>query len=187
MRTIEALVAVSALAAVAAAGVLPAAAAPARGCEYDSMLFGEGTSIHVTVPAKEACSIGTYTVAIAAKGSPTQTIRLKRDGTVVNVFFEDVTGDGKRDLVVVTTAAGSGAYGHVDVWEWKHRRYTAGIVADLTEEQRAGTRGHDTFTAAAGVLRRRLPLYAAGDANSSPTGGTAAFRWDAKQNVWIPE
>jgi hypothetical protein len=187
MRTIEALVAVVALAAVPAAGVLPAAAAPARGCAYDSMLFGDGTSIHVTVPAKEACSIGTYTVTITAKGSPAQTIRSKRDGTVVNVFFEDVTGDGKRDLVVVTTAAGSGAYGHVDVWEWKHGRYTAGIVADLSEEQRAGTRGHDTFTAAAGVLRRRLPLYAAGDLNADPTGGTAAFRWDPKTNVWVAE
>lgn len=178
---------IAALAAFSALPVLPLAGAPAPGCAYDSMLFGDGTSVHVTVPAKEACSIGTYTVTIAAKGPPMQTIRLKRDGTVVNVFFEDVTSDGKRDLVVVTQAAGSGAYGHVDVWEWKHGRYTAGIVAELTEEQRAGTRGHDAFTVAAGVLRRRLPVYAPGDTNSNPSGGTAAFRWDAKKNVWIRE
>jgi len=183
MKTIK----TSLISALVAVNIFPLAASPAPGCAYDSMLFGDGTSIHVTVPAKEACSIGTYTVTIAAKGAPVQTIRLKRDGTVVNVFFEDVTGDGKRDLVVVTQGAGSGAYGHVDVWEWKRGRYTAGIVADLTEEQRAGYQGHDTFTAAAGVLRRRVPVYASGDANSGPTGGTAAFRWDAKKNVWIRE
>jgi hypothetical protein len=174
-------------AALAALLLLPSAAAAAPDCAYDAMLSGDGVMIHVTVPPKEACSIGTYTVTIAAKGSPVQTIRLKRDGTVVNVLFEDVTGDGKRDLVVVTRGAGSGAYGHVDVWEWKHGRYTAGIVADLTEEQRAGYRGHDAFSAAAGVLRRRVPLYAPGDANSGPTGGTASFRWDPKKNVWIRE
>jgi hypothetical protein len=181
MKTIAALVAFSTL------SVLPLAAAPAPGCAYDSMLFADGTSIRVMVPPKEACSIGTYTVTIAGKGASTQTIRLKRDGTVVNVFFEDVTGDGKRDLVVVTQAAGSGAYGHVDVWEWKHGRYTAGIVADLLEEQRAGYQGHDDFTVAAGVLRRRIPVYASGDENCCPTGGTAAFRWDPRTNVWIRE
>jgi hypothetical protein len=184
MKTVGSLVVLSA---VAGATALRLAAAPAPGCAYDSMLFGDGTSVHVTVPAKEACSIGTYTVTIAARGSAAQTIKLKRDGTVVNVFFEDVTGDGRRDLVVVTRAAGSGAYGHVDVWEWKRGRYTAGIVADLTEEQRAGFRGHDVFTAAAGVLRRRFPVYAAADTNANPTGGTEAFRWDPKQNVWIRE
>ncbi len=184
MKTLAALAAFCALSAVP---VLPVAGEPAPGCAYDSMLSADGTSIHVTVPPKEACSIGTYTVTIAGKRAPAQTIRLKRDGTVVNVFFEDVTGDGKRDLVVVTRAAGSGAYGHVDVWEWKHGRYTAGIVAELTEEQRAGHQGHDAFTAAAGVLRRRFPVYAAGDANCCPSGGTAVFRWDAKKNVWIRE
>lgn len=177
----------AALAAFSACSVLPVAAAPPPGCAYDTMLFADGTSVHVTVPPKEGCSIGTYTVTIARKGAPPQTIRLKRDGTVVNVFFEDVTGDGKRDLVVVTQAAGSGAYGHVDVWEWKRGRYTAGIVADLLEEQRAGYQGHDTFAEAAGVLRRRFPVYAAGDANCCPSGGTAALRWDAKKNVWIQE
>jgi Periplasmic lysozyme inhibitor of I-type lysozyme len=175
------------LAAFSAISVLPLAAAPVPGCAYDSMLFGDGTSVHVTVSPKEACSIGTYTVTIAAKGVPAQTIRLKRDGTLMNVYFEDVTGDGKRDLVVVTQAAGSGAYGHVDIWEWKHGRYSAGIVAELTEEQRAGHQGHDTFTAAAGVLRRRFPVYAASDANCCPSGGTAALRWDAKKNGWIRE
>ena len=182
MKTIAALVASAAL-----CRLFPLAAAPAPGCAYDSMLFADGTSVHVTVPAKEVCSIGTYTVTIVRQGRPAQTIRLKRDGTVVNVFFEDVTGDGKRDLVVVTQAAGSGRYGHVDVWEWKHGRYTAGIVADLLEEQRAGYQGHDTFTAAAGVLRRRIPVYAPGDEELLSHGGTAAFRWDPEKNVWIRE
>ncbi len=151
------------------------------------MLSGDGVTVHVTVSPKEPCSIGTYTVTITRKGARPQVVKLKRDGTISNVFFEDVTGDGSRDLVVFVTSAGSGSYGQLDIWERKGNRYRAGIVADLMPDQRAGYRGHDTFVAAAGVLRRRFPLYREGDPDCCPTGGAATFRWDAKTNTWIPE
>jgi hypothetical protein len=151
------------------------------------MLAGDGVAVRVAVPPKEPCSIGTYTVTFTRKGVPPQVVTLKRDGTITNVFFEDVTGDGKRDLVVFVSSSGSGAYGRLDIWEWKGERFRGGIVADLMPDQQAGYRGHDTFTAAAGVLRRRFPLYREGDANCCPSGGTAAFRWDAKTNVWVRE
>ncbi|HUM02708.1 MAG TPA: PliI family lysozyme inhibitor of I-type lysozyme [Thermoanaerobaculia bacterium] len=165
---------------------LPSSAA-AAGCAYDSMLAGDGVTVHVTVPPKEACSIGTYTVRIARKGTKPQAVSLKRDGTITDVFFEDVTGDGRRDLVVFVSSAGSGAYGRLDIWEWNGDRFRGGIVADLMPGQRDGYRGHDDYRAAGGVLRRRFPVYREGDASCCPSGGTAAFRWDAKTNVWVRE
>ncbi len=164
---------------------VPAPAAP--GCGYDSMLAGDGVAVRVVVPEKEPCAIGSYSVTFTRKGAPPQVVRLKRDGTVTNVFFEDVTGDGRRDLVVFLTSAGSGAYGRLDIWEWKRDRFQGGIVSDLMPGQREGYRGRDVYTAAAGVLRRRFPLYRSGDANCCPTGGTAAFRWEATSNVWVRE
>jgi hypothetical protein len=159
----------------------------AGGCGYDSMLAGDGVRVQVAVPAKEPCAVGTYSVTFSRKGAPPQVVKLKRDGTVSNVFFEDVTGDDKRDLVVFFTSAGSGAYGRLDIWEWRGDRFKGGIVSDLMPDQRSGYGGHDVFTAAAGVLRRRFPLYREGDANCCPSGGTVAFRWDAKTNVWVRE
>lgn len=177
------------LKALLAALLLSARPCPAAeaGCGYDSMLAGDAVKVRVTVPPKEPCAIGTCTVTFAWKGAPPQVVKLKREGTVSNVFFEDVTRDGRRDLVVFFTSAGSGAYGHLDIWEWQKDRFKAGIVSDLMPDQRAGYQGHDIFTAAAGVLRRRFPLYREGDSNCCPSGGTAAFRWNAKTNIWIRE
>ncbi len=134
------------------------------------MLAGDGVTVRVAVPEKELCSIGTYTVTFTRKGAPPQVVKLKRDGTVSNVFFEDVTGDGKRDLVVFFTSAGSGAYGRLDIWEWKVDRFRAGIVSDLMPDQRTGYQGHDLFTAAAGVLRRRIPALPGGGRGLLPVG-----------------
>ncbi len=173
------------LAALALLAGEPSAAA--AGCATDTMLAGDGVTVHVTVPPKEPCSIGTYTVTIAKKGARPQVVTLKRDGTISRVFFEDVTGDGSRDLLVFVTSAGSGAYGRIDIWEWKGNRFKAGIVADLMPDQRVGYRGHDTYTAAGGVLRRSFPVYADGDPNAAPSGGTARFRWDSRSNIWIRE
>jgi hypothetical protein len=174
-------------AATIAALALLAGPPRAAGCAFDSMLLGNGLTVRVTVPPKEPCSIGTYTVTFSRKGAAPQKVTLRRDGTISDVFFEDVTGDGQRDLVVFVTSAGSGAYGLIDIWERTGSRYKAGIVADLMPDQRAGYRGHDTYAAAAGVLRRSFPLYREGDPNCCPTGGTAIFRWDAKTNIWIRE
>ena len=157
------------------------------GCAYDSMLAGDGVTVHVTVPPKESCAIGSYTVTIAGKGMTPQVVKLKRDGTITNVFFEDVTGDGKRDLVVFVSSSGSGAYGRLDIWEWKRERFHGGIVADLMPDQQIGYRGHDTYTAAGGVLRRRFPVYRDGDANCCPSGAVAVFRWNPASNVWVRE
>jgi hypothetical protein len=174
-------------AAASAALVLLAGRPAVAGCGYDSMLAGDGVRVRVTAPAKEPCSIGTYAVTFTRTGASPQTVTVKRDGTITDVFFEDVTGDGSRDLVVFASSAGSGAYGRIDIWERKGNRFKAGIVADLLPDQRAGYRGHDVYKAAAGVLRRSFPLYKEGDANCCPTGGIAAFRWVAKTNTWIRE
>ena len=175
------------LLAAALTALLAGPPAPAAGCAYDTMLAGDGVRVQVTVPAKEPCVIGTYTVTISKKGSKPQVVTLKRDGTVTNAFFEDVTGDGSRDLVVFVTSSGSGGYGRLDIWEWTGDRFKAGFVTDLSPEQRAGYHGHDTYRAAAGVLRRSFPLYRDGDPNCCPTGGTATYRWAAKTNVWVRE
>ena len=172
---------------VAVALFLAASARAATECAYDSMLAGDGVTVHVTVPPKEPCAIGTYTVTIAKKGTKPQVVKLKRDGAVTNVFFEDVTGDGSRDLVVFVSSAGSGAYGRLDIWEWKGGRFKGGIVADLMFDQRAGYHGHDTYVAAGGVLRRRFPVYREGDPNCCPSGGVATFRWDPASNLWDRE
>ena len=55
----------------------------------------------------------------------------------------------------------------------------------LAEAQRVGYMGHDHFEVVDGVLWRSFPLYANGDANAAPTGGTRRLRYDFDEHRWV--
>ena len=104
------------------AGVLTSAL-PAR-AQGDTVLSGTtplGHYITVAAGPREAASIGSYAVReYGAKNPRFKTddfitgIVLQRDGSSVHIMWQDVLGDGGKELVVVSFSAGTGGYLNAD-------------------------------------------------------------------------
>ena len=76
----------------------------------------------------EPRSVGSYTVKVyggSSKKFPTDDfvtgLVRPRNGTVEDVRFEDVDGDGKPDIVVLIRSAGTGSYLSADAFRYKSR------------------------------------------------------------------
>jgi len=76
----------------------------------------------------EPRSVGSYVLNVyggSSRRSPTDEfiagIVRRRNGTVENVMFEDVTRDGIPDIVVIIRSAGSGGYLSTDAFRYQNR------------------------------------------------------------------
>src|ERR1051325_4773816 len=74
----------------------------------------------------EPRSVGSYALTVyggRSKKFPTDDfvtgIVRSRKGTVENVRFEDVDGDGKRDIIVIIRSAGSGGFLSADAFRYR--------------------------------------------------------------------
>lgn len=164
------------------------------GCTPDSELAefrlsaeDAGVRADVWVPVNEARSVGTYRVRVTSPGGRRDEMVADRDGMLGGVWLSDLDGDSRPELVVGMTSAGSGSYGSVDVYSDEGAGYERRELAALTKEQARGYLGHDVFDVADGVLTRSFPLYAEGDTNADPTGGTALLVYSFESDAWIHE
>ena len=182
------------LGAVAALG----AAAILGGCATDDVDGGaqfeasSGTTrAALDVPEGEAASIGSYALSIVtpeagADGAESaEIITGEREGTVTGLWTDDVTGDQAVDVIVAMSSAGSGSYGTCHVYAASGSGFTRVELAPLSEGQRDGFMGHDSFEVVDGVLFRTFPVYASGDPNARPTGGVLGYRYDFENGAWV--
>jgi hypothetical protein len=170
------------------------ALASSAGCTRDADLvevayytrWGDATA-RVWIPVDEPRSMGTYRAEVSWPDGTTGHIRGERDGMIAEVWLTDLGSDGALELVIALTSAGSGSYGSVHV----HRRRGDALVpvpvAPLDDPVPAGYMGHDTFSVEGGRLYRTFPVYAEGDPNASPSGGSARFRYSFAEGRWITE
>ncbi|MBC8327711.1 MAG: hypothetical protein H8E31_03090 [Planctomycetes bacterium] len=154
------------LLALAASLALPCGCHPAAEVEAAPQL-------ELRIPAGEAASIGSYAVIVRWPDGPADRIAGERDGSVNAVWFTDLDQDGRGEVVVSMSSAGSGSYGQLQGW----RRGEDGLwrlieLPGLDPDQAVGYRGHDRFELVDGVLRREFPVFLEPDANAAPTGGT---------------
>lgn len=150
---------------------------------------GEGVEVRALVPEGEAASIGTYflLVELEAEGAGPAHVQIngERDGSLTGIWVDDVSGDGQMDIVLAMTSAGSGSYGSCHVYVREGERFGLRELAPLTDPQRDGFLGHDTFRVTDGVIFRSFPVYASDDPNARPSGGMLGYRYDFESGSWV--
>ncbi len=139
--------------------------------------LASGGKIIVSETNPIGASLSTLTITTEGIGS-TSPITLETN-KVTNIFATDLNHDTFEELIIVSTAQGSGSYGEATIFTTKERPnislvHIPPLTEDDTEKGRLfeGYMGHDNFNITDGTLVREYPIYNATDTNSNPTGVT---------------
>lgn len=105
-------------------------------------------------------------------------------GKVTKAFADDMTDDGRPDLVICVYSGDSSSVGSVVAISYNAEKtfepvYFPDIYLD--SKIREGYKGHDDFSALTGTLMRKFPIYLPGDAPDKPTGGVRVVQYKAMQ------
>jgi hypothetical protein len=135
-------------------------------------------------------SINQVTVRAEGPEGPIGQMEAEADGTITNVEIEDLNADGYPEIYVYVTSAGSGSYGSLIAYASNQNTSLSQIYLPSIEGDPAiskGYMGHDEFVVGEGTFVRRFPIYADGDANAQPTGGTRQIQYklEAGEAGWI--
>lgn len=97
------------------------------------------------------------------------------------VLHADLNADGSEEILLHTTAAGSGAYGQIRGVTVEGDSVFREIRFPETDPQREifqGYMGHDVFSIQSNTLNRVFPVYLPTDGNGQPTGGSRMIRYE---------
>lgn len=175
------------IAAAAMTGLLAAPAAPRAQEQQAFSRALEWRGQRFNIAATNGGSINRLTIAGPARSKQTP-IQREIDGTVSGVEIDDLDGNGRPEIYVYVTSAGSGGYGDVVAYEadknWRLRKIA--FNPELSEKDREGYMGHDEFAVVETTLARRFKLYRPGDANGAPTGGYRQLQYKLRQGPGGP-
>ena len=130
-----------------------------QGVTFQVKATGEGSLQQLVVKASE-------------NGKPLPVVKTETDGRVTGMEVEDLNSDGKPELLVYATSAGSGSYGSVKAWSVSKGHTLLPInMPELSGTWAKGYMGHDSFAVVETSLMRKFPVYRPGDSNAKPTGG----------------
>ncbi|MFM8260202.1 MAG: PliI family lysozyme inhibitor of I-type lysozyme [Vulcanococcus sp.] len=154
---------------------------------FQQVLNLQGVSFNVK--ATGAGSQQTLQVRATQGGKPFPVISELVDGSVTGARVEDLNSDGRPELLVFVTSAGSGSYGEVKAWTTgRTGRVLLPIVMNqLSGKLAEGYMGHDRFEVVESTLARSFPIYKPGDSNAKPTGGVRQVNYKlfAGEASWL--
>jgi hypothetical protein len=150
--------------------------------------WNSGITYHVTSPNQGSINVVTITPSgLEGDNAP---IELEVDGTVTGAEVGDLNVDGAPEIYVYVTSAGSGSYGSLVAYSPNNRKSLTPIyLPPVSENPEAspGYMGHDEFAVVENSLVQRFPIYAEGDVNAKPTGGTRQLQYhlEAGEAGWV--
>ena len=131
----------------------------------------QGVSFQVAT--KGAGSVQELVVKASEHGHAYPVVKQELLGSLTGSEVEDLNSDGRPELLLYVTSAGSGSYGSVLAWSASKGHTLLPItMPDLSDKLTQGYMGHDQFAVVETTLMRRFPIYRPGDTNAKPTGGT---------------
>jgi hypothetical protein len=150
---------VGGLSGAAVAGT-PAASLSLQGVTFQVTTTGGGSVQQLVVKASE-------------QGHAYPVVKDELLGSLSGREVEDLNSDGRPELILFVTGAGSGSYGSVMAWSASKGHTLLPItMPELSGKLAQGYMGHDQFAVVETTLMRRFPIYRPGDTNAKPTGGT---------------
>ncbi len=136
----------------------------------------QGVSFQVTT--KGAGSEQQLVVKARENGHAFPPVKQDLLGSLTGSEVEDLNSDGRPELVLFVTNAGSGSYGSVMAWSaGKGHTLLPITMPELSVRLAQGYMGHDRFEVVETTLARRFPIYRPGDTNAKPTGGTRQINY----------
>ena len=150
--------------------------------------WNSGITYHVTSP--NSGSINRVTITPSGLEGDNSPIEVDVDGTVTGAEVGDLNADGAPEIYVYATSAGSGSYGALIAYAPNNRKSLTPIyLPPVSENPEAspGYMGHDEFAVVENSLVQRFPVYAAGDTNAQPSGGTRQLQYhlEAGEAGWV--
>ena len=131
----------------------------------------QGVSFQVAT--KGAGSVQQLVVKASEHSHAYPVVKQELLGSLTSSEVEDLNSDGRPELLLFVTSAGSGSYGSVLAWSASKGHTLLPItMPDLSGKLAQGYMGHDQFAVVETTLMRRFPIYRPGDTNAKPTGGT---------------
>jgi len=151
--------------------------------------LGDG-NVGFRLHSEGAGSLSTLTIApvgLAVDNSPQE---IELDGTAYLAELADLDANGWPEVYVYVRSAGSGSHGSLAAYAVNNGKSATPIYLPPLEQEPGaaeGYMGHDEFRVVESRLVRRFPVYAEGDTNASPSGGTRQlqYRLEAGEAGWV--
>ena len=151
--------------------LLAGLASAALAAPFQQTLSLQGVTFMVS--SKGEGSIQQLVVKASENGKAFPVVKEELLGRVTSAEVEDLNSDGRPELILSVTSAGSGSYGSVKAWSASRGHNLLPItLPELSGKLAQGYMGHDQFAVVETTLMRRFPIYRPGDSNAKPTGGT---------------
>lgn len=139
---------------------------------------GKKIKLVETNPVGESLS----TITLTTDGFSTNTPIVLETNKLTNSFYTDLNSDTYEELVITTTAQGSGSFGEMFVFTTASDTVLLPVsVPEISEEDTGkgkifeGYMGHDSFGLIGNNLVREFPTYKKTDIMSEPTGPTKSI------------
>jgi hypothetical protein len=142
------------------------------GQDYDILSWGRGST-----------KVGAFEIlhsdSAAAKYTTTTG---DLDGAIIDVFNTDMDLDGNPEILIQTKSNDTLYYTHIFAFEFTNGKAEKLDFPKLTEQQKQGYRGGDSFYVQDGKLEREFPLYSGSGKTAKPTGQKRQLEYGMRNN-----
>lgn len=156
----------------------------------------EDKSVHTTKSGKKIKLVETNptgeslsTITITTEGFATNTPIVLETNKMTNSLYTDLNNDSQEELIITTTAAGSGSFGEAFIFTTASQTSLLPVtIPEISEEDTQkgaifeGYMGHDSFSIVGNRLIREFPTYKKEDTNNEPTGPTKRIIYTLSEN-----
>ena len=104
---------------------------------------------------------------------------------VSGVWLSDLDHDGRYEISLAITSAGSGAYGNLFFYEYDKGIMIRRNLPELNNTLKNLYRGHDTIRTSENTVAIEFPAYNTSDPNSNPTGGSVTVEYEFAGDQFI--
>lgn len=165
---------------------LPAAAL--ADCQYFRQLTHGPWQAVIHAVGEDGCSIQTVTLAIGTGSLKQAELTVRGSDPVTDAWLTDLDADQEPELILVTTSAGSGSYGRLQLYRSENKTLEALPLPKLNAPQLREYRGHDRFFLRDSLIVREFPIYRESDPNCCPSGGLRRhfYRFDGEALTLVP-
>jgi hypothetical protein len=99
------------------------------------------------------------------------------DGPIIAATVCDLDCDGNLELALTARSCGSGGYTNFLLLERSMGQWTRHTLIPAPTTANEGRMGHESITVWEDAVEVAFPIYAEGDPNCCPTGGTRRIRY----------